>query len=107
ITGRVAHVDLTHSQLETSVRASQRYSGKLRELRLIVHGAEIDRNCYRARPYAEHQDVVARELDAGGAREHAHAAFGQGNRRCCRASASHSCTEVMLMMRPPSSCFDH
>src|SRR5262249_41006789 len=50
---------------------------QLRELGRIVHRAEIDGRRDGARTNADHQDVVAGELHAGGAREHAHGAFGE------------------------------
>src|SRR5262245_34541953 len=44
-------------------------SVELRELGRVVHRAQIDRGCHRAGADADHQNIVARELDSGGARE--------------------------------------
>src|SRR6516225_2477457 len=50
---------------------------ELRELGGICHRAEIDRRRHCPRTDPDNQNLVAGEFEAGGAREHAHAAFGE------------------------------
>src|SRR5436309_2823015 len=60
----------------------KRYRGiELREPGRILHRREVDRGRDRARTHPDDEDVMSGELEAGRAREHAHAAFRQTVRR--------------------------
>src|SRR4029077_13332761 len=45
--------------------------------RRVFHGREINWSRHRARAHADDEDVMGREFDARGAREHPHTALGQ------------------------------
>ena len=92
------------SDLLRPCHASQRYRCvQPHELGRILNRAEIYRGCHGAWTHSNHEDVVRGKFDTGGAREHAHAALGKAIRGVPGIGPT-SCTELILMMRPPLPC---